>query len=93
MSAATECVPQVWGGLRPNDPRGQIIFAEESFFIEAQITRNSAHKPVAKDPAGQPAQSSFSRASTKRERELREVSIEELTKATRISAFCRSPRE
>ena len=34
---------------------GKIVFAEESFFIEAQITRNGAHEPVAKDPAGQPA--------------------------------------
>src|SRR5712691_844678 len=34
---------------------GKIVFAEESFLIEAQITRNGAHEPVAKDPAGQPA--------------------------------------
>ena len=34
---------------------GKIVFAEESFFIEAQIVRNGAHEPVAKDPAGQPA--------------------------------------
>ena len=34
---------------------GKIVFAEKSFFIEAQITRNGAHEPVAKDSAGQPA--------------------------------------
>jgi len=34
---------------------GKIVFAEENFFIEAQITRDGAHEPVAKDAAGQPA--------------------------------------
>ena len=34
---------------------GKIVFAEEDFFIEAQITRDGAHEPVAKDAAGQPA--------------------------------------
>src|SRR5713226_3497701 len=32
---------------------GQIVFAEECFFIEAQITRDGAHKTVAEDAAGQ----------------------------------------
>jgi len=34
---------------------GKIVFAEENFFIEAQITSDGAHEPVAKDAAGQPA--------------------------------------
>src|SRR5207245_10149764 len=32
---------------------GRVILAQERFFIEAQVTRNGAHKAVAKDAAGQ----------------------------------------
>src|SRR5712691_3284525 len=32
---------------------GQIVIAQERFFIEAQITRDGAHEPVAEDAAGQ----------------------------------------
>jgi hypothetical protein len=32
---------------------GKIIFAEQRLFIQAQVARDGAHKPVAKDTAGQ----------------------------------------
>src|SRR5258708_3813105 len=32
---------------------GEIVLAEESFFIEAQVARDGTHEPVAEDAAGQ----------------------------------------
>src|SRR5437016_12754043 len=32
---------------------GRVILAQKRFFIEAQVTRNGAHKAVPKDAAGQ----------------------------------------
>jgi len=72
---------------------GKIVFAEQRLFIQAQVARDGAHKPVAKDPPGSFAQSSFSKAWTKRVlMRVALVSSSMETSRSSRSRFRRSPK-